>query len=342
MKLLIKNIIKETDDALSLCFKNGNFFRKLSYKPGQFLTIHVPVDKMVHKRAYSFSSNPFTDKDLKITIKRVDKGLVSNYIHDFIKVGDSLEVDKPAGSFFVEPNKDTQKQYVLFAGGSGITPIYSIAESVLVKEPDSKVLLVYANQTMPSIIFHEEIKNLEKKYGDNFSAEHIVASLEKGEGNYHSGLATKKLIDKIFEKHQLSYDDHEYMICGPFGYMEKIKEVLKESGIAREKIKIEVFKSPAIKMSGKNLLSDVTIKVNGKQHQIKVRGDKSILQQAMSDNISLPYSCRSGMCSTCRATCVSGEVKMIDGHFLSDEDVAKGHILTCISYPESESVVVEF
>jgi len=342
MKLRIKNIIKETDDALSLCFKNGNFFRKLSYKPGQFLTIHVSVDKVVHKRAYSFSSNPFTDKDLKITIKRVDNGLISNYIHDHIKIGDTLEVDKPAGSFFVEPDKNTQKQYILFAGGSGITPIYSIVESVLVKEPSSKVLLVYANQTMDSIIFHEEIKGLEKKYADNFSVEHIVSSIKKSEGNYHSGLATKQLIDIIFAKHKLSFDDYTYMICGPFGYMEKIKEILKESGIAREKIKIEVFKAPAIKMSGKNLLSDVTIKVNGKQHQIKVRGDKSILQQAMSDNISLPYSCRSGMCSTCKATCVSGEVKMIDGHFLSDDEVAKGQILTCISYPESESVVVEF
>ena len=342
MKLQIKNIIKETDDALSLCFKNGNFFRKLSYKPGQFLTIHVPVDNIVHKRAYSFSSNPFTDKDLKITIKRVDKGLVSNYIHDFIKVGDALEVDKPAGSFFVEPDKNAGRQYVLFAGGSGITPIYSIAESVLVKEPGSKVLLVYANQSLDSIIFHQEIKVLCEMYPKNFSVEHIVASLKKEEGNYHAGLATKELIDGIFAKHQLSYGDHIYMICGPFGYMEKIKEILKEGGVPREKIKIEVFKSPAIKMSGKNLLSDVIIKVNGKQHQIKVRGDKSILQQAMSDNISLPYSCRSGMCSTCKATCVSGEVKMIDGHFLSDDEVAKGHILTCISYPESESVVVEF
>jgi len=342
MKLQVKHITKETNDALSLSFKNGNFFSKLSYKPGQFLTIHVPIDKVVHKRAYSFSSNPFTDKDLKITIKRVDKGLVSNHIHDFIKVGDKLEVDKPAGSFYIEPDKAVERQYVLFAGGSGITPIFSIAGSVLLKEPNSKILLVYANQSLESIIFHEEIKTLEKNFAKNFFVEHIIANIKKDEANYHAGLATKELLDKVFAKHALSFEDHVYMICGPFGYMEKIKEILGENGISREKIKIEVFKSPAIKMSGKNLISDVTIKVEGKTHQIKVRGDKSILQQAMSDNIALPYSCRSGMCSTCKAKCVSGEVKMIEGHILGEDEVAKGHILTCISYPESESLVVEF
>ncbi|MGE5943893.1 MAG: FAD-binding oxidoreductase [Flavobacteriales bacterium] len=342
MKLQIKKIIKETDDALSLSFKNGNLFSKLSYKPGQFLTIHVPIDNVVHKRAYSFSSNPYTDKDLKITIKRVEKGLVSNYIHDHIKVGDTLEIDKPAGSFYIEPNKNSQKQYVLFAGGSGITPIYSIAESVLVNEPNSKVLLVYANKDMESIIFKNEIKAIEDKYPNNFSVEHIVSSITKNDANYHSGLASKELIDEIFLKHGLIYDDHVYMICGPFGYMEKVKEILKDNGISREKIKIEVFKSPVVKMFGKDLMSDVTIKLGGKVHQIKVRGDKSILQQAMSDNIVLPYSCRSGMCSTCKAKCVSGNIKMIEGHFLSEAEVAKGHILTCISYPESEAVVLEF
>ena len=99
MKLLVKEIIKETNDTISICFKNGNLFKKLKYKPGQFLTIHIPIEKEVHKRAYSFSSNPYTDKDLKITIKRVHKGLVSNFVHDHLKVGDKLEVDDPAGSF---------------------------------------------------------------------------------------------------------------------------------------------------------------------------------------------------------------------------------------------------
>lgn len=341
MKLLVKDIIKETDDALSISFKNGNIFKKLAYKPGQFLTIHVPIDKVVHKRAYSFSSNPFTDKDLKITIKRVEKGLVSNYVHDYLKIGDKIEVDNPAGSFYIEPKNDAQKQYVLFAGGSGVTPIFSIIESVLTKEENSKILLIYANQNMDAIIFHDKIKVLEKQYSNNFSVEHILSSNKIKEENYHPGLATETVLDNIFLKHNLEYNHHVYMICGPFGYMEKIKEILNSKGVSREKIKIEVFKSPEVKLLGKDLISNVTLKFEGKHHKIKVKGDKSILQQAMSDNIVLPYSCRSGMCSTCKAKCVSGEVKMIEGHFLPESDVANGAILTCISYPVSESIVIE-
>lgn len=340
MRLLVKDIIKETNDALSISFKNGNIFKKLAYKPGQFLTIHVPIDNVVHKRAYSFSSNPFTHKDLKITIKRVEKGLVSNYVHNHLKIGDKLKVDNPTGSFYIEPINDIKKQYVLFAGGSGITPIFSIIESVLTKE-DSKILLIYANQNLESIIFHDKIKALEEKYPNNFSVEHIISSNTTNQENYHSGLATKELLDTIFLKHDLQYENHTYMICGPFGYMEKIKEILKINGISRDQIKIEVFKSPEIKLSRKDLISDVTLKFNGKLHKIKVKGDKSILQQAMSENIVLPYSCRSGMCSTCKAKCTSGSIKMTDGHFLPESDVAKGDILTCVSYPVSERVVIE-
>ena len=342
MKLVIKEIIKETKDAVSLCFKNGNIFKKLSYKPGQFLTIHVPINGTVHKRAYSFSSNPYTEKDLKITIKRVENGLVSNYIHDHLKVGDKLVVDKPAGSFYVEPQPKANKQYVLFAGGSGITPILSIAKSILSKERHSKVLLVYANQDVESIIFHKEIKDVETQYEDAFHVEHILSKNLIELGNYHTGLLTQEVLKKIFIKHELLFDDYMYMICGPFGYMEKVKEVLKYNGITREQIKVEVFKAPEVKLSGKDLLSNVTIKLNNEIHEIKVRGNQSILQKAMSENVPLPYSCRSGMCSSCKGTCTSGEIKMTEGHLLPEEAVANGEILSCVSYPVSENVVVEF
>lgn len=342
MKLLVKDIIKETEDAMTICLKNGNLFKKFKYKPGQFLTINVPIEGVVQKRAYSFSSNPYTDKDLKITVKRVEKGLVSNYVHDYLKVGDKLEVDDPAGSFYVEPQKNNKKQYVLFAGGSGVTPMFSIAKSVLTEEPNSSVLLIYANQTMESIIFHEEIKALSETYPDTFKVEHIISGNKTYKANYHPGLATKTLIDRVMIKHDITYEDnHVYMICGPFGYMEKIKEVLADNGITREKIKIEVFKSPVVKVTGKNLLADVTLKHNGEEYNFKVRGDKSILNQAMSENIVIPYSCRSGMCSTCKGTCVEGEIQMTEGHILPEDEVESGGILTCVTYPLSEKVVIE-
>ncbi len=342
MKLIVQKIIKETQDAVTISFKNGGLFKKVKYKPGQFLTLHFSIKGATHKRAYSFSSNPYLDKDLRVTIKRVEKGLVSNYVHDGLKVGDALEIDKPSGSFYIEPQKNQQKQYVLFAGGSGITPIFSIINSVLTKEPNSKILLVYANQNFDAIIFKKEIELLEESYPDKLAVAHILTTNNQVDAKYYSGLATNEIITTILKKYNLSFDNHVYMICGPFGYMESIKAILNENGVERNQIKVELFKSPKVKITGKDLISKVEIKHDGASHKIEIPGNKSILQGAMSNNVVLPYSCRSGMCASCKATCISGDIKMTEGHFLEQKEVDEGKILTCISYPESEHVVIAY
>lgn len=341
MKLVVKNIKRETKEAVSIYFKNGNFFNKLKYKPGQFLTLYVPVNGNIEKRLYSFSSNPYTDKDLKITVKEVESGLVSKYLCNEVKIGDQFEIEKPQGSFFVEPNKNEQKQYVLFAGGSGITPVFSIIKSVLTNEPKSKVLLIYANKNKDSIIFHDEINALFYEYPDTFNVEHVLSENNETKENYHSGLASNVLCIKIFNKHNLSFEKNIYMICGPFDYMEKIKGILGLNKVERNEIAIEVFKIPEIKVYRKDRISDVKIIFKGQSHKIKVPGNKSILSVAMSNNIALPYSCRSGMCSTCKGVCVSGDIEMTEGHFLEKSEVDNGKILTCISYPKSEQVTIE-
>ncbi len=341
MKLVVKDIKRETKEAVSIYFKNGNFFNKLKYKPGQFLTLYVPVNGKIEKRLYSFSSNPYTDKDLKITVKEVENGLVSKYLCNGVKIGDQFEIEKPQGSFFVEPNKKDQKQYVLFAGGSGITPVLSIIKSVLTNEPMSKVLLVYANKNKESIIFHEEINALFDEYPNTFKVEHILSENNETKENYHSGLASNVLYIKIFNKHNLLFENNIYMICGPFGYMEKTKEILSLNKVERKDILVEVFKSPEVKVYGKDRVSDVEIIFKGQTHKIKVPGNKSILSVAMSNNIALPYSCRSGMCSTCKGVCVSGTIEMTEGHFLEKPEVDNGKILTCISYPKSEQVTIQ-
>ncbi|MEN3324256.1 ferredoxin--NADP reductase [Mariniflexile soesokkakense] len=340
MKLVVKDIKKETNDAVSVFFKNGNFFNKVKYKPGQFLTLHVPINNKVEKRSYSFSSNPYTDKDLKITVKQVDKGLVSNFICQNLKIGDALEIDKPQGSFYVEPKINEEKQYVLFAGGSGITPVFSIVKSILTKEPKSKVLLIYANRDKESIIFHQEILALKETYFNTFNVDHILANNNEPNENYHEGLATRDLYDKILNKYHINFENNVYMICGPFGFMEKTKEILTNNNVKPNEIIVEVFKKPKVKVSGNDFISNVEINFNGTAYQIQVPGDKSILRVAMANNIALPYSCRSGVCSTCKAVCVSGEIEMTAGHFLSQPEVDKGSILTCISYPKSKKITI--
>lgn len=341
MKLLVKNIVKETADAVSINFKNNSLFKKVKYKPGQFITLHFVIDETVHKRAYSFSSNPYTDKDLKVTVKRVDNGLVSNYVHDNLKVGDKISFDNPTGSFYVEPKKNINKQYVLFSGGSGITPMFSIIKSVLTQNSDANILLIYANNNTESIIFKDELDALEKEYPNNFRVEHIISSEEVAKPNYHKGLVTESLMNTIFEKHSIDYKEHKYMICGPLGYMDKIKEVLVKNNVQEENIKIEVFKAAKVAVADTNATSKVTIKHKGEEHVLELKRNQPILQQAIAQKVNLPYSCRSGMCSTCKGTCTSGKINMTEGHFLNQNDVDSGVVLTCISYPETDDVTIE-
>lgn len=343
MVLTVEEIINETEDAVSVIFKKPGIFNKVNYRSGQFLTLKIPIKDTIEKRAYSFSSSPGIDKFLRITVKKVQKGLVSNYICNDLKKGTKVQVEKPAGSFFVIPNKKTQNNYVFFAGGSGITPIYSIIQSVLEKEPLSSIVLIYANRNEESIIFKKAIENLQGKYPDKFSVEHILEKKTTQESNYHQDLLNADLINDILKKNKLKYSEGKYMMCGPQGFMDKAKEILAENGISRAQIKLEAFSANLVRSSNaKDLLSKVTIYHENKKHNLKVKGDKTILQAALSDNIMLPYSCRSGMCSSCKAKCISGEVKMIDGHLLPEHEVEEGNILTCISFPISEEIGISF
>ncbi len=342
MKLTVTKVEQETKDAVSVSFKNNRFLNKVKYKPGQFLTLNFKIDGEKFKRAYSFSSSPVTDKELKITVKRVQGGKISNYICDSVKAGDKIEVEPAAGGFYVEPDLNRVRQYVLFAGGSGVTPVMSITKSVLEKEPESKVLVIFANQDESSIIFHEEFKCLASLYPSKLKVEHILTHGVLPGDNYHEGLATSELIEEIFQKHNLEFIDHHYMICGPFGYMETIKEILNGFGITRDKIRVEVFKPPTIKLSGEELKSEVTMNMNGTTYVMNAKGNKTLLEQALANNLAIPYSCRSGMCSSCKGVCTTGEVKMMDGHILDPDEVNRGVILTCVSYPVSEKVVIDF
>ncbi|KAA1248156.1 ferredoxin--NADP reductase [Aquimarina sp. RZ0] len=343
MLLTVKEIIQETEDTVSIVLKNGGLFNKIKYKAGQFLTVKIPIKDKIEKRAYSFSSSPVSDKFLRITVKKVQEGIVSNYICDTLKTGQKIEVDKPAGSFFIVPNKKTQLKYVLFAGGSGITPIFSIIKTVLEKEPLSSIILIYANRNEQSIIFKKALEDLERLYPNRLTIEHILEKKETELANYHQDLLNQELIDEILKKRGLPYEEGKYMMCGPQGFMDKAKEILAHKGITRKKIMLEAFSSNFITSSdAKDLVSTVTIYQDDKKHTLSISGDKTILQAAMANNIMLPYSCRSGMCNSCKARRVSGEVKMIDGHLLSDQEVEEGNILTCVSFPTTDKVSISF
>ena len=278
-------------------------------------------------------------KFLRITVKKVKDGLVSNYICDELKEGQKIEIDKPTGNFFVIPNKKITNKYVMLAGGSGITPIYSIIISILEKEPKSSIVLVYANKRKTSIIFKKELDELLKRFPNQIKVKHFITSLDTPEENYFGGRLNQPAFDSILNEENFSYSEAKYLMCGPQGFMDAATEILTVSGIPKKDIMMEAFTADLSKIEAESIdESVVTLNGVGYSSPIKVNKGETILKAAMNSNVELPYSCRSGMCSSCKAKCTSGGVKMLDGHILSDEEVADGYVLTCISFPTTENV----
>ncbi len=340
MILTVEKIIRETEDAVSVVFKKPGLFKKVKYKPGQFLTLKIPINNKIENRSYSLSSSPWLHKSLRITVKKVKGGLISNYICNELKEGQKIEVDKPIGNFFIEPNKKESKKYVMFAGGSGITPVYSIIISLLEKEPNSKILLIYANRNLSSIIFKKEVESLITDYPGRINTEHLLDELDSDPGkNYHNERLNPKLLDNILEKNNMAYNNAKFMLCGPQGFMDGAVEILEKKSVLSHNIMLEAFTADLSKMENEAIEeSAVTIKGVGFETPIKVEKGKTILQAALDQKMEIPYSCRSGMCSSCKAKCTSGKVKMLDGHILPEAEVNDGFVLTCVAFPASENV----
>ncbi len=346
MLLTVDKIVKETADAVSVVFKKTGFFSRVKYKPGQFLTLKIPVNNKIENRAYSLSSSPWSHDFLRITVKKVDKGLVSNFICNQLKEGQKIEVIKPTGNFFIDPNKRKQNNYVLFAGGSGITPIYSIVLSILKKEPQSKITLIYANRDEDSIIFKNDLEKLLVAHKEAISIDYLLDNNKyevKDNGNVYVQRLDEVLLDAILSKKEISYKEAHFMLCGPQGFMDAVVAILKLKDVAPEKIKLEAFTADLNKLSetsSGSVNSTVTISGVGGAEVIEVPQGKTILQSAMDQGVEIPYSCRSGMCSSCKARCKTGSAKMMEGHLLSDADVTEGYILTCVAFPETENLEI--
>lgn len=346
MQLTVEKIIKETDDAVSIVFKNPSFFKRIKYKPGQFLTLKLLINNKIENRAYSLSSSPWVDKFLRITVKKVEDGLVSNFICNELKEGQKVPIEKPMGNFFVLPDQRQQKHYVMLAGGSGITPIYSILQSILKKETKSTITLIYANHNEASIIFKKELEAIVKVYPNKINIHHLVdfkSSNDKGL-KYYNKRFDASLLDSIMKEDELSYNRSDFLLCGPKGFMEAVLEVLSDRKVAPERIKKEAFTVDLSKITaviGSNDISS-NVKINGVGGNdiIQVGKGKTILQAALDQDVEIPYSCRSGMCSSCKAICKSGSVSMIEGHLLPQSEVDQGFILTCVAFPQTEEVEI--
>lgn len=346
-QLKVKEVVNETKDAVTLVFENpaeGN----LTYKPGQFLTLIFSLEGESVRRAYSLCSAPGIDTHPAVTVKRVEGGKVSNYINDHITVGNTIEVMAPAGVFTTDISKKNKRHVVLFAGGSGITPMMSLAQSILNTESSTIVSLVYANRDEGSIIFKQKINDLKTKYGKQLNVVHVLENPPSG-WNGPKGMLTPDLVQTILKSlPKKLFKPREYFMCGPVGMMEQIELAFEKYKLPKDKLRKESFSASlddARKGAGNEVEGiverEVTIIYSGEERKVTVKPNETILDAALDDNIDLPFSCQSGICTSCMGRCTSGKVFMEEDDSLSPKEIEQGFVLTCVGHPLTDDVTIE-
>ncbi|MFN8353352.1 MAG: ferredoxin--NADP reductase [Spirosomataceae bacterium] len=345
LHLVVKEVIRETSDTVTISFWHP-VHQAVSYKPGQFLTLIPEINGKKVRRSYSMSSSPHTDASLAITVKRVPGGLVSNWLNDHVKAGDALEVMEPMGHFTPELNPNNARHVVLFGAGSGITPLISIAKSVLTIESKSKVSLIYGSRNQQSIIFKKQLDDLEAKFAGRFVVQHILSqpdSLWVGQtGRIGQGKAVHCIKELYIDPHKA-----EFFLCGPEEMMEEIQKALKLLGTSPNQIHQEHFfvshdDEPVHEEEDGTIKAQlVTVRYEGSDYQLEVKPHQTILEAFLDHDIDLPYSCQAGMCTACMGKCVQGKVKMDEEDGLTDKEIQQGYVLTCVAHPLSKDVVIE-
>jgi ring-1,2-phenylacetyl-CoA epoxidase subunit PaaE len=349
--LTIKEIKKETADCVSISFFiPENLKQSFIYSAGQNITLKKNINDVEVRRSYSICSAPF-ENEFRIAIKKVHLGKFSTYANDVLQAGEELQVLSPTGKFGAQANTSTQKNYVAFAAGSGITPILSIIKNTLHQYPQSNFTLVYGNKSRASIIFFEALEALKDTYLQRFTVIHIL-SKEKTDASINFGrINIEKLnaLQKLIQFNAIS----EYFICGPQEMIFTTKDFLNSIGVDNYNIHFELFgtekKTTTTIAEQKNILrdtsiqSDITIQADGRSLDFKLGfNEANILDAALQHGADLPYACKGGVCCTCKAKLITGEVKM-DVHWgLEDEEIEQGFILTCQARPISKTVVIDF
>lgn len=350
-KLTIKDIRKETPDCVSIAFEIPEELKTLyDFKQGQNLTVRVNRNDEEIRRSYSICSSPL-DNELRIAVKKVLQGKFSSFANLNLKKGDTLEVLPPTGTFYTELESAHKKKYLAFAAGSGITPIISIIKTTLATEPGSEFTLIFGNRRRSSIIFKDQLDALKNRHIDRFTVIHIL-SREKTDAAINNGrINAEKCIQlqKIIDFNRMD----EIFLCGPEEMIFSVRDWLQQQGIDSKRIHFELFTTPGQKSELRvqkseetadgSKMSKISIKRDGVMFDFELsRAGESILDGALGHGVELPYACKGGVCSTCRAKLLSGEVSMDTNYALEPDELEKGFILTCQSHPLTDSVMVDF
>ncbi len=349
-QLKIKEVIKETPDCVSICFDvPAELESVFNYKEGQNITIKKTIQGNEVRRSYSICKAPY-ENQLKVAIKKVEGGLFSTYANEHLAKGDMLEVMPPAGKFNAHLLPDKNGNYLAMAAGSGITPIISIIKHTLYVQPNSKITLIYGSKSRSSIIFFEELESLKNKYMERFSFINILSREKTDMDLFHGRINEEKLkaLQKIID---FSAFDAAYL-CGPETMISSSSDFLTQNGLDKSKLHFELFNAPvqSVKvMESSNdevssgVKSSITVNLDGRSFMfdLSYKGN-SILDEALKQGADLPYACKGGVCCTCRAKLLEGNVRMDVNYALEEEEIEQGFILTCQAHPTTDKVVIDF
>jgi ring-1,2-phenylacetyl-CoA epoxidase subunit PaaE len=349
--LRIAEVVPETSDAKSIRFDIPEELKAaFAFKPGQHLTLKADIQGEDIRRTYSLCVAP-QDGELKVTVKRIAGGVFSNWLNDTAQPGAHIEVMPPHGSFTWDFRPGAANHYVGFAGGSGITPVISLLKTALTTEAESRFTLFYGNRDSSSVIFLEELAGLKNRFMDRLQVHHFLAE-EAEDIDLFNGMLDRTKCDLILSTLIEPADVAAFFICGPGPMMDAADEALQAAGVPHEKILIERFTAgrpsaalaaqmQALQSQAQGLTMMVTL--DGRKRRVAFNAEAgNILDSARIAGLPAPYACKAGVCATCRARVVSGEVEMAARYGLSDEEIASGYVLTCQSVPKGEGLEVDY
>ena len=340
-KLPVKEITRETAEAVSICFDVPDHLKdEFRFIPGQYVTLQLDIDGSVLRRAYSICSSP-SSGELRVSVKEVPKGRFSHFANQKLKAGDEVEVAGPEGRFTLETS-DAEKKYIAFVAGSGITPLMSMIQDVLEKEPGSRFVLVYGNKSKDRTMFRARLDELRDKSEGRLEVHYVFSQIISD--NSHFGRIDKVLVKKILDKYGDTRFD-EYFLCGPEQMIDTVKEELIKSGVKEDAIKLELFTSTSHKKEIKKELSgntDITIVLDDEETRFEMRMDEIILDAALAKGLDAPYSCQGGICSSCLARVTEGKAVMERNSILDEDEIEEGLILTCQAHPITESIKIDY
>ncbi|HEX8787065.1 MAG TPA: 1,2-phenylacetyl-CoA epoxidase subunit PaaE [Telluria sp.] len=349
--LTVAKVKHETRDAIAVTFDLPPRLQEtFQYRQGQHLTLRAMIDGEDVRRSYSICS-AVQDNQLRVAIKRVQGGLFSTWANECLKPGVTIDVMPPEGRFNLPLEPESRRHYLAFAAGSGITPILSIVKTTLLAEPHSRFTVLYGNRASSSVIFRDELAELKDIYMERLNLVYVMSREPQDIDLFH-GRITQDKCRQLFE-YWLRVEDFDYaFICGPEDMMHGVSAALQDAGMPKERIRIELFAASAPRAVRQQRSvyavearhqTEVTVIMDGNHASFTMDKDKeSVLDAGLRAGIDLRYSCKGGVCSTCRCKVLEGQVDMDVNYALEDYEVARGFVLSCQSFPVTDKVVIDF